>query len=453
MRAPSGIDTQVMLTGFGNHFSSEAVAGSLPLEQNSPQRVGHGLYAEQLSGSAFTAPRTHNLATWLYRIRPSVMHKAFKAMPELTARTFMRPLHTNPNQMRWNPIPPTKTAEDFVEGVRTVCGNGGAQDLRGVHIHLYAFERAMGSRYMMNADGDFLFVPQTGAVEIKTELGFFKASPGEIALIPRGMKFQINPLSGPVSGPVSGTSAASSAGARCTGYVAENFGAPFRLPDLGPIGASGLAHRRHFETPVAAYEEHEGNFELVGKFSGMLWSAEMNHSPLDVVAWHGNYVPYKYDLSKFNTINSVSFDHPDPSIFTVLTSASETPGVANCDFVIFPPRWMVAEHTFRPPYFHRNIMSEYMGLIHGVYDAKTSGGFVPGGGSLHNFYSAHGPDSGSFEKAATSELKPHKLESTLAFMFETRAPYMVTDFAMQPGFLQTDYQDCWQDFKKGFVAQ
>jgi homogentisate 1,2-dioxygenase len=211
-----------------------------------------------------------------------------------------------------------------------------------------------------------------------------------------------------------------------------------------------LAHRRHFVTPVAAFEEKTGKFELIGKFSEQLWSAELGHSPLDVVAWHGNYVPFKYDLRKFNTINTVSFDHPDPSIFTVLTSASDTPGTANVDFVIFPPRWMVAEHTFRPPYFHRNCMSEYMGLIYGVYDAKTSGGFVPGGGSLHNFYSAHGPDSDTFGAASNAELKPHKIENTLAFMFESRAPYMLTDFAMQKDFLQEDYQECWQDFKANF---
>jgi len=429
-----------MMTGFGNHFSTEAVVGALPREQNSPQRAPLGLFAEQLSGSAFTAPRTHNLATWLYRIRPSVMHRAFVPLKELTAQTFQKPRHTNPNQMRWNPMPTATQSEDFVESIRTVCGNGSVQELSGVNVHLYGFSRTMGSRYFLNADGDFLIVPQSGEIEIRTELGFFTLAPSEIAVVPRGMKFQVNPQSG------------LSKSERCTGYICENFGAPFRLPDLGPIGANGLANRRHFETPVAEFEDRDEKTELIGKFGSELWSAEMNHSPLDVVAWHGNYVPFKYDLKKFNTINTVSFDHPDPSIFTVLTSASEVPGVANCDFVIFPPRWLVAENTFRPPYFHRNLMSEYMGLIHGVYDAKTSGGFVPGGGSLHNFYSAHGPDSGSYEKASVATLAPHKLESTLAFMFETRASYRLTDFAMAEGFLQTDYQSCWQDFKKSFKA-
>lgn len=421
-------------TGFGNHFSSEARPHTLPLEQNSPQKAPQGLYAEQLSGSAFTAPRAHNLASWLYRLRPSVMHKPFQPLQELTGKTFFKPKYTNPNQMRWNPNPASSAKQNFLESIRTLCGTGNNHEQRGIQIHLYSFSEAMGSRYFMNADGDFLFVPQAGVMEVKTEFGIIEAAAGEIVVVPRGMKFQVNPLQGTL----------------CNGYIGENFGAPFQLPDLGLIGANGLAHRRHFLTPVAAFENLEGKFELIGKFAGELWGAEMNHSPLDVVAWHGNYVPYKYDLKKFNTINTVSFDHPDPSIFTVLTSPSETVGTANVDFVIFPPRWMVAEHTFRPPYFHRNCMSEYMGLIYGVYDAKTSGGFVPGGGSLHNFYAAHGPDAETFEKASAMELKAHKIENTMAFMFESRTPYMLTDFAMQKGFLQDDYQECWQGFKKYF---
>lgn len=420
------------LSGLGNHFSSEARPGALPQDQNSPQKAPLGLYPEQLSGSAFTVARHQNLYSWLYRIRPSVMHKAFKPLPELTKKTFFKPQHINPNQMRWNALP--ALAGNFIEGLRTVCGTGSSYEQRGLHVHLYSFKQNMEQRYLMNADGDFMFIPQAGTLHIKTELGFMDVEPGEIAVVPRGMKFQVN----------------SSKNEQCQGYVGENFGSPFKLPELGPIGANGLAHRRHFLTPVAAFEDKEGNFELIGKFNGELWSAAMGHSPLDVVAWHGTYVPFKYDLRKFNTINTVSFDHPDPSIFTVLTSGSDTPGVANVDFAIFPPRWMVAEHTFRPPYFHRNCMSEYMGLIYGEYDAKTAGGFVPGGGSLHNFFSAHGPDAETFEKASAVDLQPNKIDSTMAFMFESRAPYMVTDFALQSGFIQEDYLDCWQGFKKHF---
>lgn len=420
------------LSGFGNHFSSEARTGALPLDQNSPQKAPLGLYPEQLSGSAFTAPRHTNLYSWLYRIRPSVMHKSFKPLKELTQKTFFKPQHINPNQMRWNAL--KEENGNFIEGIRTVCGTGISHEQRGLQVHLYSFNQGMKNKYLMNADGDFLFVPQSGSLQVKTELGIIEAEPGEIVLVPRGMKFQVNPLKA----------------GNCKGYIAENFGSPFRLPELGAIGANGLAHRRHFLTPVAAFEDVDGQFELIGKFNGELWSAEMGHSPLDVVAWHGNYVPFKYDLRKFNTINTVSFDHPDPSIFTVLTSPSDTPGVANVDFAIFPPRWMVAEHTFRPPYFHRNCMSEYMGLIYGTYDAKEEEGFGPGGGSLHNFYAAHGPDVEAFEKATNAELKPSKIDGTMAFMFESRVPYMVTDFAMTKDFLQEDYQDVWQDFKKNF---
>ena len=422
-----------MLSGLGNHFSTEARPGALPSNQNSPQVAPLGLYAEQLSGSAFTAPRHSNLSSWLYRIQPSVTQGRFKPLEALTQQTLFKPTHVDPNPMRWNPSPESAAGKDWIESLRTVCGTGSVNEGHGVHLHVYAFSKKMEKRYFLNADADCMLVPQLGTHEIKTELGFFNIEPGEIALIPRGMKFQIHPLS-----------------PECRGYLAENFGAPFRLPELGPIGANGLAHRRHFEIPKAQFEDLIGPVELIGKFSGSLWSATLSHSPLDVVAWHGNYVPYKYDLRKFNTINTVSFDHPDPSIFTVLTSPSDTPGVANADFVIFPPRWMTAETTFRPPYFHRNCMSEYMGLIYGVYDAKTSGGFVPGGGSLHNFYTPHGPDQGAFEKASRAELKPEKIDRTLAFMFETRLPYRVTDFALRPDFLQADYQDCWRGFARNF---
>ncbi len=428
------------LSGFGNHFSSEATPGALPLDQNSPQKAPQGLYAEQLSGSAFTAPRATNLLSWLYRIRPSVMHGSFKPLKELTAQVFPKPQHFNPNQMRWNALPAPAAGTDFLSGLRTVCGNGSAMEGRGLNVHLYAFNDFAPSRFLMNADGDFLLVPQKGSLKLATEFGVLDVTPMEIAVIPRGVKFQV------------------SGADNCSGYLGENFGAPFRLPELGPIGANGLAHRRHFMTPVASFEDREGSFELIGKFSGQLWAAEMKHSPIDVVSWHGNYVPYKYDLRLFNTINTVSFDHPDPSIFTVLTSSSDTPGVANVDFVIFPPRWMVAEHTFRPPYFHRNCMSEYMGLINGEYDAKKGGqgGFVPGGGSLHGFYSAHGPDAATYEAASTADLAPRKIENTMAFMFESRTPYLLTDFALkteaQGGLLQPDYQSVWQGFSKNFKA-
>lgn len=414
-------------TGFGNEFATEALPGALPVGQNSPQQAPFGLYAEQLSGTAFTAPRTANRRSWLYRIRPSVLHKPFKQVSNNLLRSApFNELPPTPNQLRWDPLPLPTERTDFVDGLTTIAGND------GIGIHIYAANWSMQDRFFYNADGELLIVPELGGLRVHTELGILEVAPKEICVIPRGVKFRVELL-----------------GSQARGYVCENYGTQFKLPDLGPIGANGLANPRDFQTPVAAYEDREGDFKLIAKFGGNLWEAEIGHSPLDVVAWHGNYAPYKYDLTRFNTINTVSFDHPDPSIFTVLTSPTDTVGTANCDFVIFPARWMVAEHTFRPPYFHRNVMSEYMGLICGVYDAKEKG-FAPGGGSLHNCMSAHGPDADTFEKASAADLTPQRYENTLAFMFESRAVICPTKFAMETPALQRDYFECWQGLKKHF---
>ena len=425
-------------SGFGNEFATEALPGALPIGQNSPQVAPCGLYAEQLSGSAFTAPRGENKRSWLYRIRPAVAHQPFRPIGNGLLRSSpFSEVATPPNQLRWDPLPiPTQAvptqAMDFIDGLMTMAGNGDAAMHTGCGIHLYAANRSMTDRYFYDADGELLIVPQQGALRLATELGVLEVAPGEMAVVPRGLRFRVD----------LGDSFA-------RGYICENYGQPFRLPDLGPIGANGLANARDFLAPVAAFEDRDGRCELVGKFMGQLWAAEMDHSPLDVVAWHGNYCPYKYDLARFNTINTVSFDHPDPSIFTVLTSPSEVAGTANVDFVIFPPRWMVAEHTFRPPWFHRNVMSEFMGLIHGTYDAKAQG-FAPGGASLHNCLSGHGPDAATFDKASHGELKPQKIDNTLAFMFESRLVIRPTRFAMETPALQADYFECWQDLKKNF---
>ena len=414
-------------SGFNNEFATEAVAGTLPVRGNSPQRVAHGLYAEQFSGSPFTVPRGMQKRSWLYRIRPSVLHEPFSERPNgLVRHAPFDEVPTPPSQFRWDPLPVPAERTDFVDGLTTIAGND------GVGIHLYAVNASMDGRFFYDADGELLLVPERGSLRIATELGIIEADPGEIAVIPRGTKFRVELK-----------------GEDARGYVCENYGANFRLPDLGPIGSNGLASPRDFLTPVAAFEDVEGDFELVAKFGGRLWSARIDHSPLDVVAWHGNYAPYKYDLSKFNVINTVSFDHPDPSIFTVLTSPSDTPGTANCDFVIFPPRWMVAEDTFRPPYFHRNVMNEYMGLIFGTYDAKAEG-FVPGAGSLHNCMSGHGPDAATFDAASTAKLEPRFLGDTLAFMFETRHIIRPTRFALETPLLQRDYWKCWQGLRKNF---
>ncbi len=422
-------------SGFGNEFSTEALPGVLPIGQNSPQKVAHGLYAEQLSGTAFTAPRSDNQRSWLYRIRPAAMHQPFAKVfhPTLQSGPFTE-VAASPNQLRWNPFPIPSAPADFIEGLITIAGNGSAESQTGVAIHVYAANRSMQDRFFYNADGELLIVPQLGGLSLRTELGVLDIAPGEIAVIPRGVRFAVD---------VQDDSA--------RGYVCENYGQLLRLPDLGPIGANGLANPRDFLAPVAAFEDREGQFELLAKFAGKLWSAEIGHSPLDVVAWHGNYTPYKYNLAHFNAINSVSFDHADPSIFTVLSSPSGIPGTANMDFVIFPPRWMVAEHTFRPPWFHRNVMSEYMGLVYGEYDAKAEG-FVPGGGSLHNCMSGHGPDATTFETASNATLQPQKLDKTMAFMFETRLLIHPTRIAIESPQLQRDYLQCWHGLKKHFTG-
>ena len=418
------------MTGFGNHFATEAVPGALPVGQNSPQKVPFGLYAEQLSGSAFTAPRKENLRSWLYRLRPSASHKPFERVRAAPAA----PKPATPNRLRWSPLTVPEVSTDFLDGIITYCANGDPASQSGVTIHLYAANASM-QRIFFDSDGELLIVPQSGNISIFTEMGRLDIGPLSIAVIPRGVRFRVELLD-----------------KTATGYVCENHGAPFHLPDLGPIGSNGLANPRDFETPVAAFEDRDEPCELIQKFQGQMWATTLSHSPLDVVAWHGNLAPYRYDLTRFNTINTVSFDHPDPSIFTVLTSPSEIAGTANCDFVIFPPRWMVAEHTFRPPWFHRNIMSEFMGLITGAYDAKAAkengNSFAPGGASLHNCMNGHGPDVTSYENAVKADPKPHKIDGTMAFMFESRWVLNPTEWAMQTPLLQLDYDDCWQGFKK-----
>ncbi len=416
------------LTGLGGYFESEAVENALPHGRNSPQRPPFGLYAEQLSGSAFTAPRHENRRSWLYRMRPTADHRPYtrySAAPLFAPGTVDELLP--PNRLRWDPPHDLPGDADFVDGMVTMLANRDPSDLEGVAVHLYRATKPMTRRVFVDADGELLIIPQHGTLRIATELGRMEVPPGTVALIPRGVKFRVE---------VEGES---------RGYVAENHGLPFRLPDLGPIGSNGLANPRDFETPVAWFEDSDEPTEVVQKYLGSLWTTTLDHSPLDVVAWHGNYAPCRYDLSKFNTMGSISFDHPDPSIFTVLTSPSNVHGRANADFVIFPPRWMVAEDTFRPPWFHRNVMSEAMGLIYGAYDAKAEG-FAPGGLSLHNLMSGHGPDLESWKKASDAELKPAKIDGTMAFMVETCWPYRPTRFALDRA--QPDYDMAWSGFPK-----
>jgi homogentisate 1,2-dioxygenase len=421
------------LAGFGNQFVSEAVPGTLPQGRNSPQRAPKGLYAELISGSAFTAPRHLNQRTWMYRRQPSVVSAPYTPYDQPHWKSGAAEGEpAPPDPLRWAPLPVPDTPLDFVDGLRTIVVNGDPDAQVGMAAHLVLMNRSMDGRALVNADGEMLLVPQQGELTVVTELGVLDAKPGEIVLLPRGLAFSVQ-----VHGPT-------------RAYVCENHGAAFRLPELGPIGSNGLANPRDFLAPVAAFDDRQDQpFEIIRKFGGRLWRTRQPRTPFDVVAWHGNLAPLKYDTADFMVIGSISFDHPDPSIFTVLTSPTDTPGVANCDFVIFPPRWMVAEDTFRPPWYHRNVMSEFMGLVHGQYDAKPEG-FKPGGMSLHNCMVPHGPDAEAFEKASGVPLAPHKLDHTLAFMFESRWRFRPTAFALGCGALDAAYADCWSGLKDGF---
>jgi homogentisate 1,2-dioxygenase len=430
----AGQSTLPYQSGFGNGFETEALPGALPIGRNSPQRCAYGLYAEQLSGSPFTAPRATNQRSWLYRIRPSVRHlgrftkadtRHWRTAPNVAADLPIQPL-------RWSPVAVPAAPLTLIEGMHTVTTAGDADARTGMAAHLYLANRSMEDEVFYNADGEMLFVPQHSALRFRTEFGVIEAPPGEIVVIPRGIKF-----------------AAELLGPTARGYVCENYGAAFTLPDRGPIGANCLANPRDFKTPVAAYEDREAPHRLTVKWGGTLWATTLGHSPLDVVAWHGNYAPYKYDLRNFSPVGPLLFDHADPSIFTTLTAPTGTPGTANVDFVIFPDRWMVAENTFRPPWYHMNLMSEFMGLIYGAYDAKPQG-FLPGGFSLHNCMLPHGPDAEAFEAASTATLAPRKLEGTMAFMFETFLPQRVTAWAAGLAELQADYVDCWRGLERRF---
>ncbi|MFF4732729.1 homogentisate 1,2-dioxygenase [Streptomyces mirabilis] len=430
---PASARDLAYLSGFGNQHVTEAVPGALPQGRNSPQKAPLGLYSEQLSGTSFTAPRQDNLRTWVYRIRPSAKHSPFRQVEAggLAASPIANAAPA-PNRLRWDPYEFPAEPKTFVESLFTIGGNGDVRAQSGVAIHMYAAARSMDREYFVNSDGEMLVVPQQGGLRVATELGVLAVSPGEILVLPRGLRFKVALPDGVARG-----------------YVLENYGQIFRLPELGPIGANGLANHRDFLYPTAAFEDRDEEVQVFNKYLGNLWVSEYDHSPLDVVGWHGSLAPYKYDLSNFMVIGTISFDHPDPSIYTVLTSPSGIPGTANADFAIFPDRWLVAENTFRPPWFHRNVMSEFVGLVHGTYDAKAEG-FLPGGASLHNCFASHGPDRETYETASTTELKPRKIDNGLTFLFETRLPVIPTAAALALPTLQEDYDAVWDGLQRHF---
>ena len=423
------------MSGFGNDFETEALPGALPQGQNSPQKCNYGLYGEQLSGTAFTAPSHQNERTWCYRIRPSVKHSnRYKKidLPYWKTAPNVDPNVVSLGQYRWDPIPHSQKNLTWLNGMRTMTTAGDVNTQTGMASHIYLVNASMENTYFYSADSELLVVPQEGTLRFSTELGVLEVKPEEIAIIPRGLLYRVDVVEGPARG-----------------FVCENYGQKFTLPSRGPIGANCLANRRDFKTPIAAFEDRECPSKVVIKWCGQFHETEIGHSPLDVVAWHGNYAPCKYNLNTFCPIGAVLFDHPDPSLYSVLTAPSEVEGSSNIDFVLFRDRWNVAENTFRPPWYHKNIMSELMGNICGQYDAKPKG-FIPGGMSLHNMMLPHGPDKIAFEHASNNELTPKKLEKTMSFMFETRFPQHLTSFAATEAPLQDDYINCWDDLEKKF---
>jgi homogentisate 1,2-dioxygenase len=386
-----------------------------------------------LNGTAFTAPRAVNRRSWTYRIRPSAVHEPFQPIDAGLIRSApFNEVPAPPNQLRWRPLPIPTVPTDFVAGLVTIGGNGDPGLQTGAAVHLYAANASMLDRFFYDADGELLLVPEQGALLVRTEFGVLQVAPGELCVIPRGVKFRVELL-----------------GAAARGYVCENYGQHFRLPELGPIGTSGLANSRDFLTPVAAFEERDGDFRVVAKFLGKLWEAKIDHSPLDIVAWHGTGAPYKYNLHLFNCINTVTYDHPDPSIFCVLAAPSAIPGTANIEFALIPSRWSVAMNTFRPPPFHRNVASEFVGLVQGNYLGKGEG-FYPGCASLHNSFSGHGPDKDAFERGVAADDSPQYLADTLTIIFETQLIIKPTRFALETELLERDYYRHWQGLTKNF---
>ena len=436
--------------GFGNLACSEALPGALPAGQNNPQRCPYGLYAEQLSGTAFTKPRKENARVWLYRIRPSVQHAPMEALPQSDTFGGVHSLDMNPdpNQMRWMPVDIESSARvTFVQGLKTYGAAGDPTLKHGLAVHYFTANAPMGDSCMVNCDGDFLIVPQKGVMRVRTEFGIMRVEPNEICVVQRGMRFSVDPSDDNESGEL-------------RGYILEIYAKHFDLPDLGPIGSNGLANPQDFLSPVAWYEDRDCDFVCITKYGGRLFQSTMAFSPYNVVAFRGNYLPYKYDLRKFNCMNSVTYDHPDPSIYTVLTCQTDEAGVAVADFVIFPPRWMAMENTFRPPWYHRNTMSEFMGMIWGEYDAKGGSkgsdgkpkGFVPGGASLHSCMVPHGPDAGTFSKASKINglQQPVFFDKGLAFMFETTYMLKLSKWALEGDHRDKEYYKCWASLPHQF---
>ena len=413
--------------GFGGELSSEAVVGVLPIGQNSPQVLPHGLLHEIVSGTTFTAPRALNRRTHVYRIRPSASPSELKRLQSTKFTSAPLTGEPDPNPIRWNAFTVPTAEQDFVDGIVTLCANGSVALQTGIAVHIYLANRSMVDRAFSNADGELLVLPQAGKLRVVTEYGVLDVSPGELALIPRGCKFRVELLS-----------------PEARGFVCENYGVPFRLPELGLIGSTGQANAWDFQVPVAAFEDHEKTTQLIHKFGGRLWAADLDHSPFDIVAWRGNYLPCKYDMCRFMVLGAVAFDHAEPSVYCALTSPSDSVAGPNADFMILPPRWLVAEHTFRPATFHRNCVGEFLAVISDASEGKRADD-----GSLHNNWAPHGPSAAVVDAARTEQQPPMRLER-LAFMIESRYAFCVSEYAREAPERDLRYLNHWAGFMNKF---
>ncbi|KAH9874017.1 hypothetical protein IAQ61_004645 [Plenodomus lingam] len=409
--------------GWGNRHQSEVIPGTLPVAQNNPQEVRFGLYTEGITYSAFAAPRAHNYSTYMYRCRPAAAHNGYvpfesKSNIQNCFLSLNPKVATLPEQAEWRPFPLPKEEEkiDFANGLHTLAGSGDPNIREGLALYVYMINSSMERRAFCNADGDFLICAQLGTLDIVTEMGKIFLQPGEICVIQRGIRFCMN-------------LAPDTKVAR--GYITEVWGSMWELPDLGPLGGHGLANPRDFLYPVAAIDDNlHVDWQIVNKINGELVAIQQDHSPFDLVAWHGNVVPYKYDLTKFSSQNSTSIDHTDPSIFTVLTAKSRDPLTPLADFLWFGPRWDVATNTFRLPYFHRNSASEFLACLYGQ-GLGRSDDFQPGGGSFEGGHTPHGGFHEGYQHGMRiHESQPEKiLTEQLTIMIESSRLFLWTEWA------------------------
>ena len=420
--------------GFANAFESEALPDALPRDQNSPRLSAYGLYAEQINATGFVARREHNRRSWVYRIRPAAQHSKLEPLDHPTYRQDFDLDNPEPNLSGWAPLPMPDSPTDFVDGIYTLGGSGGAEVRRGFAVHLYVANRSMENRSFYNADGEMLLVPQQGKLTLQTESGVLDVDPGMVAIIPRGLKFSVLLRED-----------------HARGYIGEVFGRSFHLPERGPVGANGLADSRHFRAPVAYHENRlVPGYSITAKFCGKLFGATQDYSPYDVVAWHGDYTPYVYELRHFSPVINGRMDHADPSIFSVLTAPLDEEGANNLDFVFFPPRWDVSEGTFRPPFFHRNAVTEINGIIRDPAGYKAP--FYSGGCFITPAMTAHGIRAGGVEgflsMSDEAADRPHRFrDNSMWFQFETVLPFYLTSWAKKAGQRIDDWHHIWGTYR------